>query len=387
MNGSFAFIFYISLVMSIPLIVFLHELGHSLFALLYTKQEVKMFIGSYGKTTDNYHFKIKRLHIYVERKFFKWRSGLCVSYPMHKWHQQLIQILAGPVFPFLIAIIFLAVANISFNEYWISTAIFFLIFCSVSLLENLIPRKKPIDLYNGGQTFNDGKLILLAMKNFSFSEEYNIAAKHYNNKNYSKAFIHFNNVITKYQLKDKNAYLYCLYALHMIRDIDRMKHFVALSEKRVSYNADELSNIGVYFSRLGNPEIAMEYYEKSLAVTENANALNNMGYSLNLLEKYNEALPYFDKAIAIEPDQAYSYNNRGYSKLKLGFREEGFEDFQVSYKLDPNNSYYYKNLGLYHFSKNEYKTALELFTKAKEMDADTYKIDDDIEMVKAYINP
>jgi tetratricopeptide (TPR) repeat protein len=385
MSGSFGIMFYITLLLSTPIIVFFHELGHSLLALLFTKEKVEMFIGSYGKTTDNYNIKIGRLHIHVERKVFKWRSGMCRHQAIDKKYKQIFQILAGPVFPVIIALIFYAVADRFFNDYIIGSAIFLILFCSFSLLYNLIPSSKPIIQHNGKETFNDGKLILLVIKNLSFLERYQIAAEYYNGKNYAEAFKHFKAIIDKHNFTDNHTHMLCIQCLYSIKDIDQMKYFIEESEEKLNFNSDELSNIGVFFSRLGDHEIAMAYYEKSLALTENANALNNMGYSLNLLERYTEALPYFDKAISIDPEPAYAYNNRGYAKLKLGFIEEGFEDFQMSYKLDPNNSYYFKNLGLYHLSKNEYSMALELFEKAKELDADTYKIDVDIEMAKALI--
>lgn len=382
MSGSFGITFYITLLLSTPIIVFFHELGHSLLALLYTKDKVEMFIGSYGKTSDNYHFKIKRLHMHVERKVLKWRWGMCQHYAIDGNYKKIFQILAGPFFPVLIGIAFFSLANSYFNDYVIAAAIFFIIFCSFSMIYNLIPSDKPIVLENGSQTFNDGKLILNIIKFFSFDDEYMFAARHYNNKNYCEAFRHYKALIDKYKLKDSPTYMLCIESLYCIKDIDRMKQFIAESEKKFNFSSDELSSIGVYFSRLDEPEVAMQYYEKSLLIQANSNALNNMGYSLNQLERYNQAIPYFDRAITLEPNQAYAYNNRGYAKLKLGFPDAGFEDFEVSYKLDHNNSYYYKNLGSYYFSKDEFATALDLFMKAKEMDTDTYKIDDDIEMAK-----
>ena len=343
-----------------------------------------MFLGSYGKTTDNIKVSWGRLRIYIEPKF-KWKGGLCVHHAINDTYKQLIQILAGPVLPLLIAILSYQFSDHYLSDNWIATAIFFILFCTVSFFNNLIPRSRTITLDDGGHTFNDGRRILNTLKNRSFQKEYRIAADYFDSKDYTNASIHFEGLIDKHKITDRLIHSYCIYALYSIKNVNELRDFIHKHEAKVNFNEDDFSNIGVYFSRLEDHESAMHFYEKSLNLKENANALNNMGYSMNILERYAEAIPYFEKAISIEPEQAYTYNNRGYSKLKLGMTEEGFEDFKRSYKLDPNNSYYFKNLGLYHFNKNEFATALQLFERAKEMDADTYNIDLDIEMARAHI--
>ncbi|MFP9099646.1 tetratricopeptide repeat protein [Flavobacterium sp. RHBU_24] len=381
MKGPFALLLFLTLIISTPVIIFLHELGHSIFALLFTKQGVKMFVGSYGKTEKTREFTFGRLQLYIEPKF-KLGGGMCVHHHTNKTYKELILIFAGPALPLSIAILFYSFCVHYLNDNWVAAAIFFIIFCFVSFLKSLIPSSRPIILTDGSQTFNDGRLILNTLKNRSFQKEYRIAADYFNAKDYTNGSIHFAALIDKHKITDRLIHTYYLYSLYSNKDLNRLKDFVFKHYETVNFNKDDLSNIGVYFSRLEDHESAMHYYKKSLNLEENANALNNMGYSMNILERYTEALPYFEKAIAIEPEQAYAYNNRGYAKLKLGFIEEGFEDFETSNKLDPNNSYYYKNLGLYHFDKGNYSTALEHFIKAKEMDDETYKIDDDIETVK-----
>ncbi len=56
--------------------------------------------------------------------------------------------------------------------------------------------------------------------------------------------------------------------------------------------------------------------------------------------------------------------------------EEGKKDIEYALKLNANNSDTYKNLGIYYYEKGEYKTALELYKRAKEIDISTYLIDD-----------
>lgn len=381
MKGNFVLLFYLTLIISTPVIIFLHELGHSIFALMFTKQGVKMFVGSYGKTEKTFQFTFGRLQLYIEPKF-KLGGGLCVHHHTDKTYKELILIFAGPILPLFLAILFYSFCFNYLNDNWVAVAIFFIIFCFISFLKSLIPSSRRITLADGSQTFNDGRLILNTLKKHYFQKEYSIAANYFNAKDYTNASIHFAALIDKHKITDRLIHSYYLYSLYSNKDLNRLRDFVSKNNETVNFNKDDLCNIGVYFSRLGDHKSAMHYYEKSLNLLENANALNNMGYSMSILERYAEALPYFEKAIAIEPEQAYAYNNRGLAKIKLGQTREGLEDLETGYKLEPENAYYFKNMGIYHFDKGEYNIALELFYKAKDLENSVFEIDEHIEMAK-----
>jgi tetratricopeptide (TPR) repeat protein len=321
------------------------------------------------------------LTINFRLKFFRWKTGLCVHSPIEKQYQQIIQIIAGPIFPLLFAYLFYELSLRSLNDYFITAAIFLILLTSISLAYNLIPNSKPIPLTDGSSGYNDGYTLLLMYQYRNSNKEYNQAIEYYLRKDYASA----SEILV--QLVDERPKSKIVHKLAIFSSIQVKKQEILPLINNYLENFipdyDDLINIGYYYSQVGNNAAAQTFYEKALEKKENWLVLNNIGYSLLTAERYEEALAYLNRAVALGPEHAYGYNNRGLVKIKLGHIDEGLQDLETGHKLDPLNAYYFKNMGTYYFGKKEYCKALELFEKAKQMDADTYKIESDIEMTKA----
>jgi hypothetical protein len=88
-------------ILLMPILTFLHELGHAIAAILYTNDEVLIQI---GKGTLDYNIKIGRLYI----KFAGYKSLIQVAYGQVIWKNEstkfrkIIIIVAGPTFSFLV---------------------------------------------------------------------------------------------------------------------------------------------------------------------------------------------------------------------------------------------------------------------------------------------
>ncbi|MDO7846783.1 hypothetical protein Q5H92_10475 [Hymenobacter sp. M29] len=86
-----------------PLLVLLHELGHAVPALLFTRAKVTVYLGSYGDTANSWRTQIGLLEIYSKRSLF-WRGGLCVPSSQNMTTpQQVIMVLGGTVVSFAVA--------------------------------------------------------------------------------------------------------------------------------------------------------------------------------------------------------------------------------------------------------------------------------------------
>lgn len=360
------------------IIIILHEMGHALCAASFSKKRVTVYIGSQGKQENNITFRSGLILWNINNNPLYWKGGLCVpdANSEMKQVQKLIFLLAGPLLPAFLATIFLYASQVlDLHENIIVFAIFLFVGSAFSMVYNLIPRKKPIKLYNGNETSNDGQAIKNLIKHWKMHAEYVIAINHYKGKDYEKSANAFMHLIDNGVVND-TTYRFAISSYLQLKKYNEAKPLIEYCVLKFKLNSDDYCNAGLMYSNLDLHDKAFELYEESLLLNpSNTYTLNNMGYTLNVAEKYSEAISYFDKAIGINPDFPYAYNNRGLSKIKTGAISEGLRDLERSHTIDPTNSYYFKNLGIYHFDRQEYNEALQLFCKAKEIDNDTYKID------------
>jgi tetratricopeptide (TPR) repeat protein len=252
------------------------------------------------------------------------------------------------------------------------------------LLVNLIPNGKPIKLYDGKITYNDGYSLKQLFYYKRLPREYSVAVDLYNKQKYSDAAFLFEKLVSN--TKDENIYRLAISSFLQDKNYIKAKEVSDTFTLTGKMNSDDLSNIALSYSQLGFHDEALKLYDKSLQLNpDNKYSLNNKGYTLNLMDKYEEAITLFDKSIELDPDFAYSYNNRGLAKIKLGQTEKGLQDINRSFEIEPNNSYAYMNMGIYHFDRWEFDEALQKFVKAKELDGSTYMIDKYINETKTEI--
>lgn len=359
------------------LIVILHELGHAIPAIISSKKKFSIYIGSYGNEQESFNFKIGLLDVWLNYKIRSW-IGLCV--PSEKnipISQQIIYVLCGPIIPAVISsltLYYVLLGDVSDSCLFFISIFFFL--SIFDLFRNLIPNSTPIKFFNGSTTYNDGYLLRRLFKYRKFNTELEEAIYLYNNHEYQKSALLFDFLIES-NLKDDRIYRIAVSTNIQSKNFERAKILFDESEKECELTSDDYSNGGLVYSRLDLNEKALEFYDKSLELNpNNLYTLNNKGFALTVLNKYLESIPLFDKAIEIDKLSAYPYNNRGLAMIKTGKLKEGLFDIEKSIELEENNSYSYRNLGIYHFDIGEIDKARELFLKAKELDADTYKIDE-----------
>lgn len=133
-----------------PLTVILHELGHAIPALLFTKQKVTVYIGSYGETKKSLTFRVGLLEVWLKKSIF-WKTGLCqtssniVSFP-----KKFIFIVGGP----LASLTFAVVGSYYVFGYDMHGALkmimsFFTLAAAWDFFSNIIPNNHPTKLSNG----------------------------------------------------------------------------------------------------------------------------------------------------------------------------------------------------------------------------------------------
>ncbi len=132
------------------------------------------------------------------------------------------------------------------------------------------------------------------------------------------------------------------------------------------YVATSYGNIGLVHDILGDYPLALEFHEKSLAITlkvlgeehpDVATSYNNIGNVHKSLGDYPLALEFYEKSLAIKlkvlgeehPSVANSYNNIGWARLFSSLQADASEDFTrcLSSWSDPTDwLHHWARLGL-----------------------------------------
>lgn len=360
-----------------PLTVILHELGHAIPAILFTRQKVTIYIGSYGETKKSIKFRIGLLEVWLKKSIF-WRTGLCqTSSNSLSLTKKVIFIVCGP----LASLSFAVVTCYYVFSYDMHGALkmimsFFTLAAAWDFFSNIIPNDYPVRLPNGHVCYNDGNSLRKLFNYNRFLKEYETAAELYNHKEFDKSAVAFKHIL---QLGFEHEDIYRLAYTSFLLNEQYQQAYELLNDFQTKQllNSDDYYNFGYLstFKRLGKEKKL--YFEKSLELNpNNADALNAIGYILNTEHRFQEAVSYFEKAITIAPQHAYALNNLGHAKIEMGQFEEGLADINLSLELNNDNSYAYRNLGIYHLKLNDFAEAERLFLKAKDLDKETELIEE-----------
>lgn len=379
----FILLFLGLLLITRPLTVLLHELGHAIPAMLLTKQKVTVYAGSYGDSENSISFRIGLLEVYFKYNPFSWKTGLCAPSASTSIYGQILYTIAGPIASFVVASIACYFAfTYEMHGFLKLFLIVFLGSAVFDLILNLIPSKTPIALHNGKITYSDGFTLKLLFNYLRFSKTYEEAVSSYSQKQYQEAASLFHYMVNN-GLRDENTYRATISSYLHTNDYEKARQVYQKLMMHHNLMDDDWYNLAICYTKLELPEKGIESYNKALALNPNhASSLNNKGYALILQHRFEEAIPLFNKVIELDSSFAYAYNNRGFCKIKSGNLEDGLVDITHSLEIDPENSYGHRNLGVYHLHKGDYSDALRLFNKAKDLDAETDSIDLLIEEAK-----
>ena len=117
----------------------------------------------------------------------------------------------------------------------------------------------------------------------------------------------------------------------------------------------------------GIPKLAIEDYDKSLAINANWNAYQlffNRGLANDALSQHESAVQDFAKAIVADPNNAGGYIYRGNMLYNLAKYGEAVEDFMKAEVLSPDNSAVTYNIGMAYYKNNDKTSACKYFQKS-----------------------
>lgn len=168
------------------LTILVHELGHAIPAIIFTRQHVAIYIGSYGDDEGNIQFNKGLLEINIKRNPLLWRKGLCVVYDDDMTlRQRMIHVLAGPLSSLVIGGVAAFIA-IAFDMHGLIKLIsgIFLLSAVLDLIVNLYPRTIQINDYSTLDT--DGRTALRLLRSWSYEQSYRKRNNRYKQNNLRK---------------------------------------------------------------------------------------------------------------------------------------------------------------------------------------------------------
>ncbi len=268
-----------------PFTVIIHELGHAIPALLFTRENVDVYIGSYGESNQTFSLNIGRLSIFFKYIPFLWKIGLCSHSNNHlSFFKLLIIILGGPLISLVIGLSAFYVA-VAYDLHGILKTLSFAIMLSAifDFYINLYPDKVPIHLSNGSTIYNDGESLIRLIKirsnlnglvetpimlnnrgyDYILKEAYETSIPYFDkaiegNPNFAFAYNNRGLARIKIGLLEEG-----------LKDVEKS---LVLNER----NAYAWRNLGVYFLEINDVQKAYKYFQKAERLESGIPLLNNL---------------------------------------------------------------------------------------------------------------
>ncbi len=363
-----------------------HELGHAIPSLLFTKEQVIVCVGSYGDVSNSWKISLGRLKIFFKFNFLSWNLGLCSNPGVSGFWKTLIVILGGALASLILALflVYLILIN-NFSDITIVVLTFFMVSAIWDFAINIYPVNKPFYLFDGSEIYNDGYRFLHLIKHRNYPESYYTAVEYSLNLEFEKAVEVFKNLLNEgYNNRLINDLIISNLMKNQNYD-EALNHFGSykLSKK---LKAKDYYTLGSIYFELKKHKDAIKSLNKAIhADYQNVQYLNKRGLAYAELGAHQKALTDFNAAIYYNSNYFLAYLGRSYSKLQLNDLEGAFKDLQKVLEFDDEIAEAYVYLGLYYKKKGEFTLARDNFERAKVLNSNYQGLDFLIEEMKVRI--
>lgn len=359
-----------------PITTTIHEMGHAIPALLFSKESVTIYVGSYGDPASSTVLRWGRFTAYFSWDLAKWNMGVCTHGGLSNFKKAIMVVLGGPLASLLFGLgLVLFISQSNFSE----TTIFMLTFFTISFIwdffVNIIPSGSPVKLYNGRTALNDGSQLAKLLRWIRYPEDYFIAKDKMEQKEYPVALTHLQKVQAA-GFNDREIFRDKAKVYLLQKDYQAVLKTYADMVAHHKIQPEDMLKLGYVYTKIGDYEGAIKYYSQSLYLDyQDAITLNNRGYAYLQTGNYERAIRDLELAIAYHPEYTDAFNNLGLALIKTNRIEKGYEMLQKSMALDTKNPYVFLHLGFYFEKKGDYGLALQNFQKAKDLGIDHHGID------------
>ena len=361
-----------------------HELGHAIPALIFTKEQVKVYIGSYGDDYKTKSFSLGRLQFFFRLNLMDWKIGMCTHKASTSRWQNIIIILGGPIASILISIpLVIALLNVALPQWLFYLLLCFVFGAIIDFFVNIIPNEYS-SIY-GRAVYSDGTQLIRELALLSSSKEYLEVLEMVQLEKYQQAIDRCHLLHTQQKMETG------IYDLH-IRSLVQMNQYDEALEvyqtKRASAKLknDDYFLVGTIYMKMENYQEAIKYFDHCF-VTDGMNPklLSNMSKCHINLGNYRFALR--DAIAAIHNDETLlePYINKGIALIKLKEYQGAYHCLHFALENDEQDPRIPFYLGLLYEENNKPLVAYEFYQKADELNCKEHGLAYRMEMLRLEI--
>ena len=349
--------------------VLLHELGHAIPMLIWSKKSVRVYIGSFGSPDRSLHLALGRVKLYIKYNPFLWLRGMCSPGERLPVRKIIFYTAMGPFVSLLAtAFCFLLLHAIGPDHDQTVMLVTFMVIGGSLTISSAIPRGRLIPTHSGKATRNDATQILVLWNLRNMPNEYWEGVDRFGNKDYAGAVELLGEAIGKSK-PNRQLYRSAVGAALMAGEYGRAVEWMEMIRDNYRPSVEDEMNEAVFFAMTGRHRDAITANENLLRLHHNNFLLlNNMGYSLTAAGEAQKALFYLERGLTLAPRFAHLYTGRGWARMELGQWEEGMEDARYALELDDSLADGYRLYGLYALNSGDPGAARDWFLKARSKD-------------------
>ena len=348
---------------------FFHEMGHAIPALLFTTKPVKVYIGSYGDISKTTQFEIGRLTIYFKWNLLDWKMGMCSHDGQVKTTlQHVLIILGGPIASLFISIpLILNLGKLVDHQLLFFVSIVFIAAALYDFFINMIPMDKPINMHDGQVMYCDGYALFNLMQRQAAPPEYFEMEQKIHAKKYREVVEIAKNSIDA-NPKNRFAYQFMIEAFVQQKEYDSAIETYNILKHNISLTDDDYFGIGKVYSKNGNYEEALKFFDHYRHKHfSNPELLNEIAIANLELADNEKAIDTINALLQTEPTYLPAYVTRAFALINIREYDLAKTDLELAFKItdqDPRGNFVF---GLLQEKLGENKMALEFYKKAKSL--------------------
>ncbi len=324
-----------------------HELGHAIPSLVFTQKDVRVFVGTYGDTTDGFHMRVGRLHIFFKFNLFNWNIGMCAHEGVLSTWKNIIIVIGGPIASLCIAAPLIWLLSGNANPMMMYILMAFVIAACFDFLVNIIPSSSPISTQGGSLTFNDGYTLLALISRMNASSDFLELEEHFHKGEYRLIIDKGENLLKEYPDRSDISFL-----------------LIEAYKKQKLYDKALL----LYIDKSSKQKLSTEEF---LDISE-----------LYLhLQQYQQAIPFLNRFLHYHYDHDYALTLRGIALYSLRHYQESMNDLEIAIRNNPSNGEAHLYKGFIHHIRHEKETAHIHFQQALMHGMKQQDIDEGLGMI------